>query len=45
MIKALNKTGARGGERQKLEAAGFYVAEAELWLAAADGAVPKKLDD
>lgn len=44
-IKALNKTGARGGETQKLHAAEFYVAEVEFWLAAADGAVPKKLDD
>lgn len=45
MIKALNKTGARGGEKQKLDAADFYVAEAELWLAAAGGEIPKKLDD
>ncbi len=44
-IKALNKTGARGGEKQKLDAADFYVAEAELWLAAAGGEIPKKLDD
>ncbi|HXT59358.1 MAG TPA: hypothetical protein VN699_12035 [Pirellulales bacterium] len=44
-IRALNKTGTRGGETQKLHAAEFYVAEAELWLAAAGGAVPKKLDD
>jgi hypothetical protein len=44
-IKALNKTGTRGGETQKLHAVEFYVAEAEFWLAAADGAIPKKLDD
>ena len=44
-IKALNKTGARGGETQKLHAIEFYVAEAEFWLAAAGGALPKKLDD
>jgi hypothetical protein len=44
-IKALNKTGTRGGETQKLHAVEFYVAEAEFWLAAAGGAVPKKLDD
>jgi hypothetical protein len=44
-VRALNKTGARGGETQKLHAAEFYVAEAEFWLVAAGGAVPKKLDD
>lgn len=44
-IKALNATGSRGGERQKLDAADFYVAEAELWLAAAGGEVPQKLAD
>ena len=44
-IKALNATGSRGGEKQKLDAADFYVAEAELWLAAAGGEVPKKLAD
>jgi hypothetical protein len=44
-IKALNKTGRRGGEKQKLDAAGFYVAEAELWIAAFGGEAPAKLGD
>jgi hypothetical protein len=44
-IKALNAAGARGGEKQKVESAQFFLAEAELWIAMAGGTVPASPDD
>lgn len=43
-IKALYITGAKGGGADVLADARYYVAEAELWLVAAGGTVPEKLD-
>lgn len=40
-IKALFDTGAKGGETDRLAAARYYRAEAELWLAAAGGSLPE----
>ncbi|HVA46403.1 MAG TPA: hypothetical protein VNH11_08520 [Pirellulales bacterium] len=39
-IKALFDTGTKGGEPDKLAAARYYRAEAELWLVEAGGTVP-----
>lgn len=43
-IRALHNAGTRGGETEKFAAASFYLAEAELWLAAAGGKAPKSSD-
>ncbi len=42
IVKPLFDRNARGGEPAKLHAAEYYVAEAEFWLVAAGGEVPKK---
>lgn len=43
-VKALYVTGAKGGEADRFAAAGYYRAEAELWLVAAGGTVPQHRD-
>ncbi|HVX15578.1 MAG TPA: hypothetical protein VHC22_30610 [Pirellulales bacterium] len=40
-VKALFDTGTKGGETEKLAAAKYYRAEAELWLVEAGGRVPE----
>jgi hypothetical protein len=39
-IHALYETGSKGGDKERLAAAKYYRAEAELWLVAAGGTVP-----
>lgn len=43
-VRALYNTGTRGGEVERFAAAAYYLAEAELWLEAAGGAVPADVD-
>lgn len=40
-VRALFVTGTKGGEADRLAAAGYYRAEAELWLVGAGGTVPQ----
>lgn len=43
-VRALYTTGSRGGEYEQFAAAAYYLAEAELWLEAAGGAVPDDVE-
>lgn len=43
-VRALNSTGTQGGETEKLAAASYYLAEAELSLLEAGGAIPDNVD-
>lgn len=43
-VRALYTTATRGGEAERFAEAGYYLAEAELWLLAASGKIPENVD-
>lgn len=43
-VRALYNSGTRGGQAELFGAASYYVAEAELWLLDAGGAIPDEVD-